>query len=103
MLIVFTTVETQAAGEDLAAKIVEAKLAGCVQVLPRMTSVYVWEGRITKDGEHLLLIKTLPEKFDELSAFVTANHSYTVPEIVAVDAARVSEPYLKWMDAAIFG
>ncbi len=103
MLIIFTTVETQAAGEDLATKIVEAKLAGCVQVLPRMTSIYVWEGRVTKEGEHLLLIKTLPEKFDELSAFITANHSYAVPEIIAVDAARVSEPYLKWMEAAIFG
>jgi periplasmic divalent cation tolerance protein len=103
VLLVFTTVSDQSAGESLASKIVEAKLAACVQVLPRMTSIYVWEGRVTKDGEHLLLIKTLPEKFDELSAFITANHSYEVPEIVAVDAARVSEQYLKWMEAAISG
>lgn len=97
MLIVFTTVSNQTVGETLAAKIVEARLAACVQVLPRMTSVYMWEGRVTIEGEHLLLIKTLPEKFDELSAFITANHTYDVPEIVAIDVVRVSEPYHDWV------
>ena len=102
MLIVLTTTPDQAEGEDLGVKLVEAKLAAYVQVLPRMTSVYMWEGQVTTEGEHLLLIKTLPEKWDELQAFITANHTYSVPEIIAVDAACVSEPYLKWMEAAIF-
>ena len=97
MLIVLTTISDQAAGELLAEKIVEAKLAACVQVLPRMTSVYVWEGKLQKEGEHLLLIKTLSDKYDELEAFIKANHSYDVPEIVAIDAERVSEPYLAWI------
>lgn len=101
MLLVLTTVSDRSTGESLASQIVDARLAACVQMLPGMTSVYIWEGRVTTDGEHLLLIKTLPEKFDELSAFITANHSYEVPEIIAVEAARVSEPYLKWMEAAI--
>ncbi len=101
MLIVLTTVSNNADGENLASRIVEAKLAACVQVLPRMTSVYLWEGRVTKEGEYLLLIKTLPEKFDELSAFITANHSYEVPEIVAIKAAKVSDTYLGWMRDAI--
>lgn len=103
MLIVFTTVSDQAAGEELAGRIVESRLAACVQVLPRMTSVYMWEGRVTKDGEHLLIIKTLPEKFKELSEFITANHKYDVPEIVAVDAASVSDPYLAWMNTVLGG
>ena len=81
----------------MAEKIVEAKLAACVQILPQMTSVYVWEGKLQKEAEHLLLIKTLPEKFDELSVFITTNHSYDVPEIVAIDAERVSHSYLTWM------
>ena len=97
MLIVFTTVSTEADGERLAKKIVKSKLAACVQVLPRMLSFYSWQGRVNIDAEHLLLIKTLPERFDELSAFITANHPYETPEIAAVDAARVSEPYFAWM------
>ena len=97
MLIVLTTTPTTEEADALPEKIVEARLAACVQILPQMTSVYVWEGKLQREGEHLLLIKTLPEKFDELSAFITANHSYDVPEIVAIDAERVAEPYLEWM------
>ncbi len=97
MLIVLTTIPTAEEAEDLAKEIVAARLAACVQILPQMTSVYVWEGKMQKEPEHLLLIKTLPEKFDELSEFITVNHSYSVPEIVAINAERVSTPYLAWM------
>jgi uncharacterized protein involved in tolerance to divalent cations len=48
-----------------------------------------------------LLIKTLPGKFDELSAFITANHSYTVPEIVAIQPELVSGPYLEWLRESV--
>lgn len=97
MLIVLTTAPDSGEAESLAQKIVEARLAACVQVLPRMISVYIWEGEIQKEGEHLLLIKTLPERWDALRDFITANHSYTVPEIVAIDADKVAEPYVKWI------
>lgn len=97
MLIVFTTTATLGEAESLAEKIVETKLAACVQILPQMSSVYVWEGKLQKENEHLLLIKTLREKFDELSEFITANHSYDAPEIVAIDSEKVSEPYQTWL------
>lgn len=97
MRIVLTTAPDQAAGEELARKLVDNGLAACVQVMPRMTSFYLWEGKIEKDEEHLLLIKTLPEKFDEVAAFIAQNHSYEVPEIAAIDADRVAEPYLSWL------
>ena|SRR3954462_12394349 len=97
MLIVFTTVSGLARAAELAEKIVREKLAACVQVLPEITSVYFWEGEVQKESEHLLLIKTLEEKFDELSVFIRANHSYSVPEIAAVPAERVSEDYLNWI------
>ncbi len=101
MLIVLTTVSEEAAGEALAEMIVDAKLAACVQVLPRMTSVYVWEGAVQKEPEHLLLIKTLPEKWDGLRDFITANHTYEVPEIVAIRSEDVAEPYLKWLNDVV--
>jgi len=101
MLIVLVTTPNEAEAESLAARIVEARLAACVQILPRMTSVYVWEGKLQKDAEHLLLIKTLPEKYDEVETFIIANHSYDVPEIVAIDAERVSGPYLAWLNGVL--
>lgn len=97
MIIVFTTTPNAEEAESLARQVVEAKLAACVQVLPQMKSFYFWEGKIQKDGEHLLLIKTLDEKFDELESFIQKNHSYDVPEIVAVSAEKVSENYAEWL------
>ncbi len=101
MIIVMTTISTANDGETLAEAIVTAKLAACVQILPPMTSVYVWESKVQLEAEHLLLIKTLPEKWDALVAFITENHSYDVPEIVAFDAANVSEPYRAWLDSVL--
>ena len=97
MLVVLTTVGSAGEGESLARSIVESKLAACVQILPQMTSVYFWEGKVQSEGEHLLLIKTLEEKFDELSEFIRKNHSYDVPEIVAILAEKVSDDYLRWI------
>jgi len=97
MLIVLTTVSDAAAGEQLATKIIETRLAACVQVLPQMTSIYHWKGEIQRDPEHLLLIKTLPEKWDELREFISTNHGYEVPEIVAVAASEISGAYSKWL------
>ena len=96
-IVVLTTVANIAEAETLARKIVEAKLAACVQVLPPMKSFYFWNDGVQVDSEHLLLIKTLAEKFDELENIIQANHSYDVPEIVALAADRVSESYLGWM------
>lgn len=101
MLIVLTTVSTSTEAEALAEKIVTQKLAACVQILPPMTSVYVWEEKLQKESEHLLLIKTLPEKYGEVEAFIFANHSYDVPEIIAIRADRVGEPYLKWLNETL--
>lgn len=98
MLIVFTTAPNPEEAEALAKKIVEAKLAACVQVLPQMKSFYFWEGEVQNESEHLFLIKTLPEKYSILESFIQGNHSYEVPEIVAVPAEKISTDYLSWMN-----
>ena len=103
MLIVLTTTPDKVEAERLARTIVDAKLAACVQILPQMTSVYFWEGKVQTEPEHLLLIKTLEERFDELSAFIKTHHSYDVPEIVAIDADKVSEAYLNWIQDSVQG
>jgi periplasmic divalent cation tolerance protein len=96
-IVVLTTAPNIEEAESLAEKIVGAKLAACVQVLPGMKSFYFWEGAVRREPEHLLLIKTLPEKYEALESFILENHSYDVPEIVALKASKVSESYLAWL------
>ena len=97
LIVVLTTAPNDTEAEDLAQKIIAERLTACVQVLPPMQSFYFWDGAVQKETEHLLLIKTLPEKSSELEKFIEANHSYETPEIVAVKAEAVSENYLDWI------
>lgn len=103
MLIVMTTAPNIGEAESLAESIVEAKLAACVQILPPMTSIYYWDGAIRKEPEHLLLIKTVREKFPGLAAFIKEHHSYEIPEITAIATELVSDSYLAWMDSYLTG
>ncbi len=97
VIVVLTTTPNIEESETLARKIIESKLAACVQVLPPIKSFYAWKNEIQVESEHLLLIKTLSAKFSELKEFIQANHSYDVPEIVAFAAEKVSENYLDWV------
>ena len=102
MLVVLTTTPDNSS-LSLAETIVELKLAACVQIVPQITSVYVWEGKIQKENEQLLLIKTTQEKYTELERFISENHSYDVPEIVAIETENVSQPYRAWLEGVING
>ncbi|HMM80792.1 MAG TPA: divalent-cation tolerance protein CutA [Pyrinomonadaceae bacterium] len=102
-IVVMTTVGSAEAGEKLASALVEEKLAACVQILPPMLSVYRWKGEIQKETEHLLLIKTTDEKWKGLSEFIHANHPYEVPELIAVEAAKIAPEYQKWLGGQVQG
>ncbi|MBP6820935.1 MAG: divalent-cation tolerance protein CutA [Acidobacteria bacterium] len=100
-LVVITTAETLDDGERLARLLVEAELAACVQVLPQITSVYRWQGKVEQTGETLLLIKTTRAAYAELEAAIKQNHSYQTPEIVALPIEVGSAEYLNWLKVSV--
>ncbi len=100
-LVVLTTIETEADAERLARLLVEAELAACVQMLPRMTSIYRWQGKIEQSGETLLLIKTTRAAYAQLETTIKQNHSYQTPEIVALPVEAGSAEYLNWLAASV--
>ena len=83
----------------LATALVEQRLAACVNVMPGVTSVYGWEGRVETASEHLLLIKTEPAGYAALEAFIKDRHPYQVPEIIAIPVEQGSHDYLDWISA----
>ncbi|HEX8395895.1 MAG TPA: divalent-cation tolerance protein CutA [Pyrinomonadaceae bacterium] len=96
-VIVFMTAPKREEAERLAEIIINERLAACVQILPEITSFYHWQGKIERDLEVLMLAKTTIDKFPELEKTVRENHSYEVPEIIAVPAEAVSAPYFNWL------
>ncbi|MFN4244641.1 MAG: divalent-cation tolerance protein CutA [Brevinematia bacterium] len=96
MIVVLCTVPL-GKGEEIAQKIVNSRLAGCINILSNVKSIYHWQGKIENDAEELLIIKTTEELFEKLKDFIKNIHPYTVPEIVALDVENVNEEYLKWL------
>ena len=93
-----------AAGEQEAARIAELlvnqRLAACVQILPQIQSVYVWQGEVQREKEVLLLAKTTRANFAALEREVRATHSYETPEIIALPVTAGSEPYIDWLTSS---
>ncbi len=88
-------------GQELADFIVENKLGACVNVVPEVSSVYWWKGKVEKDKEALLVVKTLASKFGQLVEKVKEVHPYTVPEIIALPIVAGNEDYLRWIEESI--
>ena len=81
--------------------LLERKLAACVQILPPMTSIYVWKGEVERASEVLLVAKSTQAKFDELEEAVRAIHSYETPEIIALPIVAGSPAYLSWLSTCL--
>jgi periplasmic divalent cation tolerance protein len=81
----------------IAKALVENKLAGCVNIIKNIRSIYSWQGKIEDEPEVLMIAKTQKHLFDSLMKKVKELHSYTVPEIIAFPIVEGSEDYLKWL------
>ncbi len=97
ILVILTTVPGAAAGEELAERLVEERLAACVNVVPGLRSIYSWQGKVEREDEALLIAKVPADGFDAYAARVAVLHPYDVPEIVALPATRVSDAYRSWV------
>ena len=94
-VLVTTSSEDEAA--SIASALVSERLAACANIIKGIRSIYRWEGTVHDDPEVLIVIKTRSELFDKLEARVRELHSYDLPEVIALDIAKGSEPYLAWL------
>ncbi len=98
---VFTTVDDPARARELAQGLIDAHLAGCVQILGPMESTYWWQGKRETAREYLLLIKTRSDLYPQLEAWLKEHHPYDVPEILAVPVSAGLPAYLQWLDQSL--
>ncbi len=84
--------------ERLAESLVTEKLAACVNIVPGVTSVYFWEGKLCKEDEHLLIVKSVVEASSRIAARVRELHSYSVPEVVTISIVSGNPEYLGWVE-----
>ena len=96
-IIVLITASDEVEAARIAKTLVEAKLAGCVNIIKNIRSIYSWQGKVEDENEVLMIVKTREPLFDSLMRKVKELHSYTVPEIIALPIIEGYKDYLKWL------
>ncbi len=94
---VFVTVGDADEAVALAGKLVAEKYVACVNMVPRIRSIYLWKGEVRDEGEVLLIMKTRISFFPELQRRIRELHSYEVPEIIALPVSQGLPEYLQWV------
>src|SRR5262245_28968690 len=98
-IVILSTCATAEEAEKLARELVDARLAACVNLIPRMRSYFRWKGAVETAEECLLVIKTSRSLFDSVRLVLEKSHTYEVPEMIALQIVEGSENYLNWMQA----
>lgn len=100
-VVVLTTVGENHAAREIAAALVELRVAACVNIVPSLFSVYRWQGKIESDYEQLLIIKTTEERIAALRDALFSRHPYDVPEFIVLPIDRMEGAYREWLAAAV--
>lgn len=100
LFLLYTTCPDEESGQRIAESLVAGGLAACVNLIPGLTSIYRWEGRMERAREVLLLAKTTEARLPALQEAIRAGHPYELPEIIAVPVAQGLTPYLDWVREA---
>jgi len=96
-IFVYMTASDEEEAVRIGRKLVEERLAACINVLGKITSVYRWEKGVTEDSEVALIAKTRAELFDRLTERVRALHSYEVPAILEIPLGRADTAFAAWL------
>jgi periplasmic divalent cation tolerance protein len=100
LLTVSTCPDLQTA-ERLGAALLERHLIACVNILPGAISMYEWKGKVEREHECVLLMKTRADAFDALREAVVELHPYELPEIIGVPIEQGLSDYLTWIDEQV--
>ena len=97
--IILCTCPDKDTAEKIARLLVTGKLAACVNILPGVTSIYLWQEQIELAQEHLLLIKANMNSYQAIETMIKKHHPYELPEIIAVPIENGLPEYLHWIDS----
>lgn len=96
-IVVLITTSSEDEATRIAKALVEARVAACANILPRIRSIFRWEGKTQEEDESLIVVKSQSQLFEQLSHTIKELHSYTVPEIIALPITDGLPEYLQWV------
>jgi periplasmic divalent cation tolerance protein len=97
-IVVLITAPSAQKANEIARFLLSKKLAACINIIPRVDSLFWWQGKIDKAKEVLIVAKTQKKLFAKLVKMVKSKHPYEVPEIIALPIISGNKEYLRWID-----
>jgi|WetSurMetagenome_2_1015567.scaffolds.fasta_scaffold246479_2 periplasmic divalent cation tolerance protein len=98
---IYVTTSSILESKKIARKLIEEKIAACVNIVPTIDSIYLWKGEIEEDSESIMFIKTRNEFVETLIKRIEEIHSYEIPCILEFKVDNGSENYFRWIDSEI--
>ncbi len=96
-VVIFITAGTEQEAHNIARLLVEQRKAACANIVPRVHSLFWWQGKLDSAQEALLIVKTRTSLLPQVINLVREAHSYDVPEIIALPIIGGNEDYLRWI------
>lgn len=97
VLVVLVTASSQKDAVKIGEAIVKARLAACANIISDVQSVYRWKGKVVKDKEALLILKSTKLRYRALEKAIKAMHAYEIPEIIALSVKKGHDRYIGWV------
>jgi len=102
-VVVLVTASHREEAERIARKLLDERVAACINIVEGIKSLFWWQGRVDEASEVLMVIKTRLDLFEKVIEYVKRLHSYTVPEIIALPIIAGNTEYLRWIDEVVKG
>ena len=93
-ILVITGLPDKRQAASLAHKLIEERLAACVNIQGECTSIYRWQGRMESGVEVPVFIKTVAQHYSSVERLIKSMHPYELPEIIAVPISSGLPAYL---------
>ena len=100
-IIILTTVSSKKEAELIGSKLIDKELAACVNIIPNIKSIYRWKGKMNKDSEYLLIIKTVKRAEEDVFENIRKLHSYDTPEMISIPITGGEKSYLNWLSKSV--
>ncbi|WP_346826779.1 divalent cation tolerance protein CutA [Serratia inhibens] len=100
-VVILCTAPDEATAQDLAARVLGEKLAACATLLPGVTSLYYWEGKLEQEYEVQMLFKSDRRHQDALLDTLKQHHPYQTPELLVLPVMAGDKDYLLWINASL--
>ncbi len=99
--IILSTFPDEKEAKKISEILLQKKLIACVNIVPKILSMYFWDGKLTEDSEVLAIIKSEFKNFEEIKTTIEKNHSYQIPEIICLEIKAGNQKYFDWISNVV--